>query len=169
LRYYGIKEVDKMFTRKNIQITSTQDEFLRRLNYETKLSESEHVRRALDHYLSAMYGGNYKKEASPMKNATVIFDNGGGITLQLGDWAHCYDDPYQAAVDYAEYIKTGNTEGWEGHEDFAAELDPEYDQIRNGGYRVYNAAEIEAELKNEDYTGWANIDEFCEALAKLRK
>lgn len=100
-------------------------------------------------------------------NATLIFDNGGGLTLQLGDWAHCYDDMEQAARDYAEYIKTGSTEGWEGHEDFAAELDPDYDQIRNGGYRVYTAAEISAEVANEDSTSWRNIDDFCIALEAL--
>ncbi len=100
-------------------------------------------------------------------NATLIFDNGGGLTLQLGDWAHCYDNMEQAAKDFSVYLKDKNTIGWDGHEDFAAELDPEYDQIRNGGYRVYSAEEIIDECSSEDYTGWANIDDFCTALTDL--
>jgi DNA-binding Xre family transcriptional regulator len=91
----------------------------------------------------------------------VIFDNGGGVTLQLGKWAHYYDDPAQAARDYAEYFKDGTAAGWEGHEDEAAECDPTYDEIRNGGYRVYNAGEILDEIHSDDSTGWDNIDSFC--------
>lgn len=38
--------------RKNIQITEVQEEALRKLAFKTRLSESEHIRRALDLYLN---------------------------------------------------------------------------------------------------------------------
>jgi hypothetical protein len=60
--------------RKNIQVTNTQDEFLRRTAYETRISEAEHIRRALDNYFFAMYGQNYKKEASPMEFEVILTD-----------------------------------------------------------------------------------------------
>lgn len=92
----------------------------------------------------------------------IIFDNGGGVTLQLGGWAHWYQDMAQAAQDLKTYETEGNTDGWDGHEDEAAELDPTYDQIRNGGYRVYHSsADIKAAAED---TSWRNIKDFAAAL-----
>jgi hypothetical protein len=98
-------------------------------------------------------------------NAKVIFDNGGGITLQLGDWAHWYNDADQAAEDYHNYITDGSTEGWDGHEDDAAELDPTNDDIRNGGYRILYCPE-DIDLLDPD-NSWGNIMDFCAALKKM--
>ena len=100
--------------------------------------------------------------------ATIIFDNGGGITLQLGDYGHYYDNPKQAARDYNDYLVSGSTNDWEGHEEEALELDPTYDEISNGGYRVYNSEEIAAEVDDEDSSGWGNIDEFCVTISNLQ-
>jgi hypothetical protein len=52
--------------RLNIQITPEQDEALRKASFETRESVAEHVRKAIDSYLYAIYGGNYQK-ASPDK------------------------------------------------------------------------------------------------------
>ena len=49
--------------------------------------------------------------------AIIIFDNGGGVTLQLGDYAHHYGSGTDAAEDYLEYQDTRDTSGWDGHED----------------------------------------------------
>lgn len=102
-------------------------------------------------------------------NVRAIFDNGGGLTLQLGDWAHYYGGYdgciEQAAEDYKVYVETGNTDGWEGHEDEAAELDPSYDEIRNGGYKIMDADDIQQAIDDPDFeSGWANIQEFIDAL-----
>ena len=97
----------------------------------------------------------------------LIFDNSGGVTLQLPNFAHYYDYMDQAAEDIANYVKDETTDGWDGHEEEAEELDPTYDEIRNGGYRVYTISEIIEECKKEDGTGWYNIDDFCSALSKL--
>ena len=97
-----------------------------------------------------------------MGKVNVIFDNGGGVTLQLGDWAHYYQDMAQAATDLKAYKATGNTDGWDGHEDESAELEPTYDQIRNGGYRVYHSiADIKAAAED---TSWCNIRDFAKYL-----
>jgi len=95
----------------------------------------------------------------------AIFDNGGGITLQLGTCGHTYDNAAQAAQDWKVFAAEGNTKGWDGHEDEAAELEPTADEIRNGGYRVLDADDIAAEIASEDTTGWNNIDAFIAALS----
>jgi hypothetical protein len=117
----------------------------------------------------------HRRKGEEMKNldlnkGTIIFDNGGGITVQLPDFAHWYNDPTQAARDIADYLSDGTTDGWEGHEDDAAELDPTDDQIRNGGYRVYSIPDI-VDLAHDPGRGtsWGNIDDFCDALLRLQK
>jgi len=94
---------------------------------------------------------------------TLIFDNGGSLTLQLNNtYAHWYQNMNQAAEDLKAYIKDGNTEGWDGHEEDQLELDPEYEQIQNGGYRVYSLEDIIA-MTEEEYvnSGWGNVRDFC--------
>jgi hypothetical protein len=105
----------------------------------------------------------------------VIFDNAGGMTLQLGDWAHWYDARRikQAAVDYHAYMTEGSTSGWDGHDEDAATLDPTDDQIRNGGYRVYNYWII-YDLKDlpwevpEFSRGWTSVRDFINHFADLQ-
>ena len=94
----------------------------------------------------------------------AIFDNGGGITLQLGTFAHTYYNAAQAAQDWKVFEAEGNTKGWDGHENEAAELEPTDDEIRNGGYRVLSADDIASKIASEDTTGWDNIDTFISAL-----
>lgn len=102
-----------------------------------------------------------------MNNVRVIFDNGGGITLQLGGWSCWYNEPKNAARDYYQYLQDRNTDGWEGHDEDSAALDPAIDEINNGGYRIYNSEEISDEVKNDESTGWDNIDEFYLAIVGL--
>lgn len=103
----------------------------------------------------------------------VIFDNAGGITLQLGDnYAHYYSgyDGYikQAAQDYINYVRDGNTDDWEGHEPESLQLDPDYDDIRNGGYKVMDEDDIDACLNDDDFEhGWENVSEFIRELKQL--
>lgn len=100
-------------------------------------------------------------------DAKVIFDNAGGITLQLGEWAHYYQDPKQAARDYNDYLQDGNTDGWDGHEDESLEIDPTYDQIRNGGCRVYGADDISEATEGDEHNSWGNINDFIAALKEI--
>lgn len=71
-----------------------------------------------------------------MNSGKIILDNGGGITLQMGVFAHYYQDADQAAQDIAAWLANPDTSDWEGHEEDAAALEPTQDEIRNGGYRV---------------------------------
>lgn len=101
----------------------------------------------------------------------IILDNGGSITLQLGDFAHFYEDEKQAAEDIAAWLKSADTSSWEGHEDDAAACAPTAEDIRNGGYRVVtldrsvdNLADLAAELSG---TGWGNGEELGDILSKM--
>jgi len=78
--------------------------------------------------------------SAPASQTTrIILDNGGGITLQLGAWAHSYDGgtkdiARRAATDIRAWLETGSTKGWESNG--APGVNPTADDIRNGGYRV---------------------------------
>jgi hypothetical protein len=59
----------------------------------------------------------------------------------------------RCASDIAEWLATGTTDGWEGH-DPAAMVEPNADEIRNGGYEIValdrnidTAASLAAELR----------------------
>lgn len=91
----------------------------------------------------------------------VIFDNGGGVTLQLPGFSHWYNHGEQAAYDYLEYLRNGDTSDWDGNEPDAMECDPTIDQIVNGGYRIWTAG--------DDFdagSGWANEVDFFAVLDK---
>lgn len=83
-------------------------------------------------------------EDGETSNRRIILDNGGGIILQLGDWAHSYEGSTnariakQASDDIREWLKTGNTDRWDGHSADALSVAPTADEIRNGGYSVIN-------------------------------
>ena len=131
-------------------------------NDELQVDDLDGARARFEAAFAAEWTTQYENDMA--NKAQVIFDNGGGITMQFGAWAHHYHDPKQAATDYATYLADGNTNGWEGHEDAAAELNPEFDEIRNGGYRVCDIGDIEAMLASDEHTGWYNIDQFISAL-----
>jgi hypothetical protein len=95
----------------------------------------------------------------------LIFDNGGGVTLQLPGFAHHYDDAKQCAEDIASWIDGEDTSGWDGNEEDAV-FDPTYEQERNGGYRVMSLAYFTS-LSIDDMQGqsWSNIKQLYVALA----
>lgn len=84
----------------------------------------------------------------------IILDNGGGIILQLGDWAHAYNgDEGRAALDIEAWLDGDtDTSTWDGHDDDAAACDPTAEELRNGGYNIVylsptdTAASLAAEL-----------------------
>jgi hypothetical protein len=107
--------------------------------------------------------------------ATVIFDNGGGVTIQLkqgdatfaayygesaGSIGAAHGDVWSAMWDNYGFDNYDNTD-----ED-AASLVPTQEQIRNGGYRVVTFASF-AELKEfceQDHDeDWANVRDFANA------
>ena len=85
--------------------------------------------------------------------------------MQLPGYAHHYDDMAQAAEDYKVFLQDGNTNGWEGHEQDATDIDPTYEQQRNGGYEIMDAEDVQNALANPDYdSGWKNISDFIAAF-----
>jgi hypothetical protein len=98
----------------------------------------------------------------------LILDNGGGVTLQLGMWSHHYQDESQVITDLQEWFRTGSTDGWEGHEDDALSLDPTDEEIRNGGYRIFNLDDYDSiygGLAGDLIRlGWRNSDQLAVAI-----
>jgi hypothetical protein len=102
----------------------------------------------------------------------IILDNAGGVTLQLGSYAHHYQDLAMAAEDLSNWLDDGDTSGWEGHEEAAAEIHhPTQDHSRNQGYRtivldrdVDNEVSIAAELEE---VGWVNGDLLAQELMRV--
>ena len=107
-------------------------------------------------------------------------DNGGGITLQKlsgKKYLHTYNDPAQLAEDIVALMSGDNpADEWDGNEIIEYEpVDPTYDDVRNGGYRVYTVASIIAIAKdadNEEYRdaydmpgeGWYNVSGAIQSL-----
>ena len=100
-----------------------------------------------------------------MKNFDVIFDNGGGTTLQTHRYCHHYSSPEQAAKDVLLLLRgDGNTADWDGDEpEHREEYDSEIE--RNGGWRWMSRREIEAILQRGRLdTSWGNQRDFFGAL-----
>lgn len=104
---------------------------------------------------------------------SVIFDNGGGVTIQHPAYVHFYSDhdgPEQAAQDTKKLLSGADPGDWEGHE---PEHLVEYDQqsVSRGDYRWIDLIEIAFVLEGgelpEDYSGWLNVEEFFEALRMI--
>jgi len=93
-------------------------------------------------------------------STVVIFDNGGGTTLQLGDYAHYYDNAEDAAEDWWKYISGDDPTYWGGHEDYSAALNPTEGEISNGGYLVMDTSDVKADVAKPSYQQWANRDDF---------
>jgi hypothetical protein len=100
----------------------------------------------------------------------VIFDNGGGTTLQTDDgFAHYYDDAAQAANDVKVLLDGGDTSDWDGNEEEdGCRMEYDYDDERNGGYLWHSRADVERIVKAglleyADQFGY-NSHEFYRAL-----
>lgn len=94
----------------------------------------------------------------------VIFDNGGGITLVTEDYCHNYDDGAHAGGDVKLLLDGGNTSDWDGNEP-AMRIEVEQDDVRNGGYRVYDADDIRKVIETGTIeSSWGNVKDFFAAL-----
>lgn len=78
---------------------------------------------------------------SDYTNFTVIFDNGGGTTLQTATYCHYYDNPRSAAADVMAILEGDDPRGWDGNR---PECRREYDWSteRSGGYKWLSRDEL---------------------------
>lgn len=99
---------------------------------------------------------------------TVIFDNGGSITLQTRNYCHVYNDPNQAAHDVRILLNNQHPDDWDGN-DPASRMIYDYNIDRNGGYKWHNRATVKAAIKagTIDWIGWRNIQGFYQALGLI--
>lgn len=102
------------------------------------------------------------------KNATIIFDNGGGIILQFeGKFAISTHDSKEAAEWYNDYIINGLDDWREGYNEVGIlYFTPGDEDIRNGGYRIIDSDEIAEMIHSEvEVNSW--YEEFINYLRKL--
>lgn len=102
---------------------------------------------------------------STARTVTVIADNGGGITLQIVDrlgrrWQHTYHGHADTcAYDLlASRSRDLYLPEWDGDETADGWLEPTGDEQRNGGYHVYDIAEILAMSGPDEAWGNAMAD-----------
>ena len=82
-----------------------------------------------------------------MTNFDLIFDNGGGITLQTTDsnpannYTHYYDDAEHAAQDISDLMDGADPAGWDNND---TDCRKEYDHntARNGGYHWVDNGDV---------------------------
>ena len=75
-------------------------------------------------------------------NPDIIFDNGGGATLQIDGYIHKYVDMDQLVDDLTAILEDDGdpiADGWDGNEiEDYDEIDVSWEDERNGGYRSYS-------------------------------
>lgn len=76
----------------------------------------------------------------------LVFDNGGGITLQTEGYCHYYTDPAKAADDALELLKGDDPESWDGDEP-ACRVEYDGEVERNGGYRWVPSEDVAGYLE----------------------
>lgn len=105
-----------------------------------------------------------------MNTFEIIFDNGGGATLQVmdGSFAHSYDDMMQLAEDARRLLGGETPELWDGHEPECYVSDEKFNaHVDNGGYKLLDSDDLVSEGLEEKCTrnGWANMIAFFEAYS----
>jgi hypothetical protein len=97
-------------------------------------------------------------------NYEIVFDNGGGATLQTHDGkiAINYSDMRQLAHDARAIVNGETAEGWDGIDPEHFISDEEYDKnASNGGYY---ALQLDPQYRHNwpdpDDTGWNNLSAF---------
>lgn len=112
-----------------------------------------------------------------MTNFDLIFDNGGGITLQTADYCHHFVGDEKDVAQHISNILSGEDPSyWDGNEP-DCRVDYDYDTERNGGYHWVSDNDVldaVGQMPVEDrekflgrISGYAER-EFFEALFDIR-
>ena len=95
----------------------------------------------------------------------LVFDNGGGLAMQIGEYKHHYSDMRQAVEDLITAVEDDfDATAWEGNEEDLV-VEEDYEMERNGGIKVISRDDLVKALDQEDY-GWCNVEEFVNVLSK---
>ena len=94
---------------------------------------------------------------------SVIFDNGGGTTLQTAKFCHNYDTGAQAAVDVKVLLDGGNTSDWDGNEP-SCRMAYDYNEARNGGYSWHYDSDVKRIVKAGKLTQRDSFGRNCESF-----
>jgi hypothetical protein len=112
--------------------------------------------------------GELIADLHPAANYEIVFDNGGGATLQTHDGriAINYSDMEQLASDASFILNGEEADGWDGIEPEHFISDEQYEQhASNGGYL---AIQLDPRYRHNwpdaDETGWNNLATFLRAL-----
>lgn len=90
----------------------------------------------------------------------VIFDNGGGCTIQHPEYVHHYDDMEQAARDVAMLLNDTDPEDWDGNEP-EHRMEYDHDTVASGGYRWFASQDL---INSEPCEWGVNCEYFFDAL-----
>ena len=99
-----------------------------------------------------------------MTNFEIIFDNGGGATLQVNgnEYVHAYDDMRQLADDVAALVDGADVSDWDNNQPECYIDDETFWRHKpNGGYRA-----LDQDNWRDDHTdsSWGNIKDFSAAV-----
>ena len=113
--------------------------------------------------LCAACGKEGNKMARTVRYIEVIADDGGGLTLQVGQtWRHVYDDSRQLADDLKALVRGEHPlTDWDGNEaDQYERISYDADVVRNGGYRWYTGTprQVVAQIAEDAQCGWRNVE-----------
>ena len=102
-------------------------------------------------------------QTKSIETLEVVFDNGGGITVQCDGFTGNFDDPKVAAENIKAILDGAGAADWNSNLDEPVQYTQ--DEIRNGGYRVFDAAEISATISNGTIdSSWHNVRDVFGAL-----
>lgn len=104
----------------------------------------------------------------------ILFDNGGGITIQTPDFCHYYGDPAQAAADARAIFAGDSTEEWDGNEPEGRMSDEQIAEFAKPGHdcvvwdvadlaAINPLAEINGHARREFVAAWFNRREHVTA------
>jgi hypothetical protein len=103
------------------------------------------------------------KQTKSIETLEVVFDGGGGITVQCDGFTGNFDDPQVAAENIKAILNGDNAADWDSNLDEPVQYTEE--EIRNGGYRVFDGAEISATIANGTIdSSWSNVRDVFGAL-----
>jgi len=106
-----------------------------------------------------------------MKSFEIIFDNGGGATLQFNaDNVYCFGGDMIGLAESAKAAMSGDDPAsWDGNTPGQYITDDAHRAAQQGGYRVIDSETLAESIDQYGWQnmigGWTNIQQFAEAFS----